>query len=291
MIRTKLALGTAQFGMSYGVANSTGAVELSEIKKILLLANSSQINTLDTAIAYGNSEKQLGMAGVRNFNVITKLPSIPDDCLSVSNWVESKISESLEKLHIEKLHGLLLHRPEQLHGAFGRQLYQSLKDVKQKGIVENIGVSIYSPTELDLIFEHHQFDIVQTPFNIVDQRIVSSGWLAKLKKLGVKVHSRSAFLQGVLLMSRSKLPPYFDKWKPFLDKWHSWIAENKVSPVWACLMFVAMFPEIDNVIVGIETVVQLKEIIEEFARNKPVTFPDIQCDDVELINPSMWSFL
>ena len=80
----KLALGTVQFGVPYGVANSTGQVPESEGSSILSYARTLGIDTLDTAIAYGESERRLGSIGVAGWNVITKLPEIPNDFENVT---------------------------------------------------------------------------------------------------------------------------------------------------------------------------------------------------------------
>ena len=71
----KLALGTAQFGMEYGIANKNGKVSLDEAKAIITLGRLAGIDTLDTAMAYGDSEESLGKLSTEDFHVITKLPS------------------------------------------------------------------------------------------------------------------------------------------------------------------------------------------------------------------------
>ena len=110
----KIELGTVQFGIPYGIANSKGQVEKKEAKNILDYAKSSGINSIDTAIAYGTSEKCLGEIGLDGFQVITKLPEIPHNYGNLKSWVLKHIKNSLSTLSVESLSGLLLHRPSQL---------------------------------------------------------------------------------------------------------------------------------------------------------------------------------
>ena len=110
----RLALGTVQFGLNYGIANQQGQVSHDEAKAILDHASAHGIDTLDAAIAYGNSEQRLGEIGVQHWQVVSKLPAIPEGCSDISQWVADSVKESLQRLKIKRLYGLLLHRPQQL---------------------------------------------------------------------------------------------------------------------------------------------------------------------------------
>ena len=176
----RLALGTVQFGLPYGVANKSGQVSRAEAKLMVRLALENGIDTLDTAIAYGESEKCLGEIGVENFKLVTKLPSIPDGCLDISGWIHEQVTSSLLRLGVEKLYGFLLHKSEDLLGPDGPELYRALDSLKEKGLVKKIGVSIYSPNELESLKKDFSFDLIQAPFNLIDQRLLYSGWMKKL---------------------------------------------------------------------------------------------------------------
>jgi len=233
----KLALGTVQFGLDYGIANEVGQVALEETQCILSFAKANEIDLLDTAIAYGNSEEVLGKLAVNEFRVVTKLPSFPDYQNNVALWVTEQVRESLARLGQKKLYGLLLHRSEDLWGSKGAQLIQALADLKNDGFVQKIGVSIYSPDELEVVFNKIKIDLVQAPLNVVDCRLQSSGWLDRLKDDGVEVHTRSAFLQGLLLMERSKIPQKFSRWSNLWDRWHEKLQDSGASPLEACLAY------------------------------------------------------
>jgi aryl-alcohol dehydrogenase-like predicted oxidoreductase len=287
----RLALGTVQFGIPYGIANKDGQVTRSTAKAMLQLAAVKGIDTLDTAIAYGESEACLGEAGVQGFNLVTKLPAIPDGCTDVKDWVRAQIAASFARLGVNSVYGLLLHRPDQLQGSDGQKLFDAMRDLKEVGLVQKIGVSIYAPSELDTLFSQYRFDLVQAPFSLIDRRLSQSGWLQKLKQEGVEIHTRSAFLQGVLLMPRSAVPSKFSPWSSLWNNWHDWLACHSVAPVCACLAYPLSFPEVDRVVIGADSEVQLEQIIDAGFHGVSDELPDIHCDDENLINPANWSRL
>jgi aryl-alcohol dehydrogenase-like predicted oxidoreductase len=130
----RLALGTAQFGMSYGIANHDGQVTRPAVRSMLDLAAANGIDTLDTAIAYGESEKCLGEVGVQRFKLVTKLPAVLDGCADVNSWVQEQVAASLDRLCVSVVYGFLLHRPQQLLGSEGKALYQTLQGLKETGL-------------------------------------------------------------------------------------------------------------------------------------------------------------
>lgn len=286
--KQKLALGTAQFGLPYGVANEGGKVPQDVVEHILASAHDSGIVTLDTAIAYGDSEKVLGSQNLQGFSVISKLFEVPNDCLDITAWVEKQVQASLSRLQIDSLGALLLHRPIQLLEADGQKLYQAMVKLKEQGLVKRIGISMYRFEELPEIINHFDFDIVQAPMNIFDQRMDTSGLLAQLKSTGVEVHIRSAFLQGLLLMAEDQVPAYFKPWAELLSAYHNWLRANNISPLQACLSYLDQHPNIDKIIVGVDSLQQLKQIIS--AIDKPtLEVPDfLQSIDEGLISPSRW---
>lgn len=285
---TRLALGTVQFGLEYGVANNQGRVSHLDAKAILEHALANGINLLDTAIAYGDSEQRLGEIGVQFWQVVTKLPAIPEDCISVSAWVENSVQDSLRRLRQKCLYGLLLHRPEQLLSKSGQELFDVLSNLKSRGLVEKIGISIYSPDELDVLCHHYKFDLIQTPFNVLDRRMIDSGWLVRLHEMGTEVHVRSVFLQGLLLMPSAKRPLYFARWQSLLSTWDDWLEEHKLTPVQACLQYALSFPEIAKVVVGVDSVEQLQEIITSAKGLLPPLPINFNTDDINLLSPANW---
>lgn len=288
MTATKLALGTVQFGLSYGIANSSGQVPRAVAKNMLQLARAKGIDTLDTAIAYGESESCLGEVGTQGFNLVTKLQAIPEGCGDARSWICEQMAASLGRLGVESVYGLLLHRPGQLLDTDGQLVFDALRELKEEGRVQKIGVSIYAPSELDLLGSRYRFDLVQAPFNLIDRRLATSGWLHRLKQEGVEIHTRSAFLQGLLLMPRAAIPAKFAPWVGLWDKWHNWLSQHSVTAVQASLAYPLMFPEIDRVVVGADCQDQLCQIIDAALADTIHDLPDLHCEDEKLINPAYW---
>jgi len=287
-LTSKLILGTAQFGQNYGITNVTGKVSEVEIKSIFRNARSNQIHTLDTASSYGDSELVLGNIGVSDFDVITKLPTIGSSTSRFYEIYENAIVSSLEDLKMSRIDTVLLHRPEELLSPYGDAIYNALRKLKDSGLVDRIGISIYSPDLLNEIYPNYLFDVVQVPLNIFDRRIITSGWLRRLSEMGVSVIARSVFLQGVLLSQISDLPDYFYQWRPHFKQWMEFYQENGLSALEASLQFIAQVPEIDKIIVGIESERQLTEIVR--AINNPVIIESnhLEISDLGLISPVHW---
>lgn len=287
----RLALGTVQFGLAYGIANQTGRVGLDEARRILSMAWSSGISTLDTAIAYGDSEQNLGEVGIDQWSIVSKLPAIPDFIVDANGWALEQIVGSLKRLGVAQLDAVLLHRPDQLFERQGHQLLAALQQMKSQRLVKKIGVSVYAPSDLDRIFDTFHFDVVQAPLNILDRRLVESGWTEKLKKLGVELHVRSAFLQGLLLMPASQRPQKFSRWAPIWTEWHRWLESECVTPLEACLRYVLSVPDVDKIVVGVDRVDQLMEILDA-AAGELLSLPKWpQVIETNLINPALWDQL
>ncbi len=285
---SRLILGTAQFGLDYGVANTAGRITKEAGRKILLTARQEGIRRLDTAIAYGISEQALGEYGVTDFEVISKLPAVPEDCKDAADWVEKQVFASLARLNVPVLDGLLFHRPDQLLGPQGKAIVRSLEQLVADQLVKKTGLSVYSPETLHAFLSACPVDIIQAPFNLFDQRLITSGWLPRLKAANIEVHTRSAFLQGLLLMPENKLPSYFAPWKTHIARWYNWLNKHpEITATQACLSAPLLQPGIDAVVVGVDNADQLRDIISMSTRTT-IALPDFQIEDIELIDPSNW---
>lgn len=289
--KQKIALGTVQFGIPYGIANQQGQVIESEAQNILDLARTNGIHTLDTAIAYGESERVLGGMSLDGFDIITKLPSIPNACTDISGWVERELEGSLSRLKVSKIDALLLHSPDQLTSAIGQTLYKALLKQRNEGIVKRIGISVYSPDELSILVKNFQFDLIQAPFNIIDNRLKKDGLFERIALSGTKLHVRSVFMQGLLLMSATSRPEKFNRWSSLWLTWDKWLKEVNLTPLQACLRYALSVPEIEKVILGVDSSVQLSEILRATEGSCPIPPLALNCSDLELLNPSLWNNL
>jgi len=289
--KAKIALGTVQFGVPYGIANSQGQVSREGAAAILGYAQSNGIDTLDTAIAYGNSEQRLGEIGTQGWQVVTKLPAIPEGCGDVAEWAVSSVQGSLHRLNCTSLYGLLLHRSQNLLECDGARLYDAMQELKQDGLVKKIGVSIYDPSELDSLCSRYRLDLVQAPFHFMDRRLIHTGWLERLRQQDTELHARSVFLQGLLLMSPDERPRKFERWASLWTKYDAWLKDVGLSPLQACLRYALSFPEINKVVIGLDSLAQLKEILQASEGLMPAIPEDVQTNDLDLLNPARWNQL
>jgi aryl-alcohol dehydrogenase-like predicted oxidoreductase len=290
----KLALGTAQFGMCYGVVNNTGQPSISTVQSILERAHGAGVLTLDTAYTYGDSEQILGrLLGNQNkFRIVTKTLSIQKDVVTKSNIedVEAAFRRSLKRLSRDRIHGLLVHHEDDLLVPGGDRLWAWMQSVQESGHADHIGVSVYSPHKLRALLERYPLGIVQVPFNIYDQRFAATRLLADLRSANVEVHGRSAFLQGLLLMDANDLPSRFAAIKPLQTRLHDCLRGNGMSPLSGSLAFCFNNPHINYVVMGCDTLEHFESILE--AVKKINGCPDLghfAIGDENVVNPSRWT--
>jgi len=288
----KLGIGTAQFGLAYGISNRSGQVPPDEVEKILKDAHGYGIKYIDTAALYGESESVLGrcLPNPHAFRVVTKTKHLShSNRRQIRGEIQSSLQASLDKLRCARVYGFLIHRAEDILSTESSAIIDELQAEKAAGMVEKIGVSVYTGAQVDKILDKFTPDIVQLPINILDQRLLRSGHLEFLKSKNVEIHARSVFLQGLLLMSPEEVPPFLDKAKPHLSKYHAYRQSLGIAATEAALSFVTNIPEIDVVICGIENTHQLSELC--VAAVKPCLIRDwskFALEDEEIINPVRW---
>jgi aryl-alcohol dehydrogenase-like predicted oxidoreductase len=284
-------LGAAQFGQNYGVANTIGYIDEKKAASIVRRSQEMGFDTLDTAIAYGESESILGNIGVDQWKIISKLPAIHESCLDINKWILNLTLESLNRLKIKKLYGLVLHRSNQLNESNGPDIYEALVALKHKGLVEKIGVSIYAPGDLEALWGKYRFDLVQAPLNILDRRMVCSGWAERIKRSDCELHVRSVFLQGLLLIPACRRPLQFARWSDIWDEWDRWLLKTGLTPLEACLRYVNSITTVDRLVVGVDSVEQLEEIVGS-ADGQLYNLPRFNpLRDERLISPARWNEL
>jgi len=294
-MQDRLAIGAVQFGMSYGVANRVGQISQGQAKKIVLAAQSSGIGLYDTAPCYGNSEQVLGQILPSQSQVMTKTHIVASEQVQASDLkaCECVFQASLNALGRASIYGVMVHATEDLNKVGSDRLYAWLCELKTRGLVEKIGVSVYTPEQVDWVTERYAVDLVQFPLSVMDQRMKAQGRLAKLKALGIELHVRSVFLQGLLLMGRAELPAYFAPYRDAIIFLHEQAQACVMTPLQLCLSFVMSLPEIDRVIVGVQTLTQLSEILQAVKRPLAPSLKKVDfqacCDHRSgLIHPAVW---
>ncbi len=279
----KLVLGTANFDLSYGFKKKKIEKKtIFSIKKI----SKKQIIYFDTAIGYGNSHKILGKY-FKKKKVITKFVTPLKNGKIDYKSLNLLLTKTLKDLKIKKLHSLLFHNVEDLMK--NRKSLEIIQKFKKKGLVDNIGVSVYSPDEIKKILIFWKPDIIQFPINIFDQRMLKKNLLSKLKKKKIVLMARSCFLQGILLKSN----PFFKEryFKNKHKKFVNWCANNKVSQLSACLIFIKSIKELDLLTFGFDNEIQLREILNNFKKKnfKKIKFSRFSlANKTRIIDPRLW---
>ncbi len=258
----KFCIGTAQFGLNYGISNKSGKISKEEIFAILDHAQTLGIDTLDTASAYGDSEKLIG-AYIKEhsakFNVISKFSN--ESCFNYDS-IRDAARKSLDDLHVKQLYGYLIHKFDDFRN--NKNMWESFVRLKKEGVALKIGFSLYQPKELDVLLDAKiPLDIAQFPFSIFDKRF--EPYLKILKDQRVEIHTRSVFLQGLVFMASQGLTEYFRVIDPKLQKLQALADRTGISIYAFCLNHILLNPMIDRVIIGVDGMTQLKDNCQSVA--------------------------
>jgi aryl-alcohol dehydrogenase-like predicted oxidoreductase len=273
----KLGLGTVQFGQAYGVSNTHGQVSRDDVAAILARAAAAGVTVLDTAANYGEAEGVLAAMNVTPFRVVTKT-------ISVKNGVDAVVARARQSAAALKADTLLVHAAGDLAEA---ALWPALQVLKADGIFRHIGISVYVADNPARMAERYCPDVMQLPFSLLDQRLLRDGTLARLQELGVEVHARSLFLQGLLFLET--LPPRLAHAAPHLAKIRRTIADHGLTPLVAALGFVLSRPEIAIGLVGVTRRTELDEILAAARLSAPVMdWAALALDDDTVLTPSRW---
>ena len=288
----KIALGSVQFGIPYGVSNNEGKTSKKQALSILNFAQKKGIRTIDTAPSYGDSERVLGkLFEGEEWDITTK--TLPFNSKSINEeqieQLRSVFRESLVSLHKKSIYGLLVHSCNDLLKPGGEKIFREMERLREIGMVKKIGVSVYNSKQIAAILGKFNIDLIQLPINILDQRLVNGGQLTRLKNHGVEIHARSVFLQGLLLMPLKNTPPWFDPIKETLELFHKEAKKRNMSALQLALSFVQSINEVDKIIVGINTLEHLYEVMSATSMRVNITeFSNISIDDPSFLNPANW---
>ena len=207
----ELCLGTAQFGLPYGITNTAGQVSETEVAQLLIQAQDAGIRYLDTAQAYGNAEMVLGrqLPASHRFKINSKLAAQSQPVFSAQDsdvW-EQVFLASCQRLGVLSLDALLLHAPADLRKPGGAHLEAWLLSLRDRGLVQRLGMSIYAAEDLEGV-NPGLLDLVQLPLSLLDQRLLQDGTLPRLRAAGTAIHARSFYLQGLLLTPAAQWPAW-----------------------------------------------------------------------------------
>lgn len=292
--KSKLGLGTAQFGLDYGISNKNGRIPSAEIKNILSLAKKANISVIDTAPAYGISERVLGenLTDANWCSIITKTKSLNTKEINEQELiqVEEAFTSSLKRLKKDKIYAVLVHAAQDLLVKGGDLLFAKLKSWQADDKIKKIGVSVYNKTEINEMRSRYKLDLFQIPVNIFDQRLYLDGTIEELAKEGVEIHARSVFLQGLLLMPLNNLPHFFHPIKKHLQNYHTELKNQNITPLTAALSFLQNIKAISTILVGVESARHLQECLQGLHCPINIDFAQFAISDLCYLDPRLWKF-
>lgn len=283
----RLGLGTVQFGQAYGISNTRGRVPRSEVEAILRRAADTGIGTLDTAAGYGEAEQVLGdlQALTVPFRLVTKTIPLKHGL----DAVLARARQSVETLARKPVDLLLVHSASDLLGDGAQALWHGLLGLRDEGLFGGIGISAYVADNPAALARKYRPAAMQVPTSILDQRLLQSGALTEMKSLGVEVHARSIFLQGLLFLADDKLPPKLKGAAPHLTALRQRLKNAGTTPLAAALAFALSQPEIDVAVIGLTTVTELDEILAAAEKPAPrLDWSACALEDPLVLTPSLW---
>lgn len=263
----ELCLGTVQFGKNYGINNQDGQPPLAKSLDMLRYATEHGINLLDTAAAYDEAEMVVGCFLQQTQQDVHLISKLRPDCLegnrcTIEDTIRNELKQTLEKLHVNSIYGYLLHNAEHL---YMDEVIAALKQLKKEGLIRHYGVSIYQIAD-GLAGIEKGCTIIQVPFSVFDQRAKNQGLLEQAIKNGVEIHTRSAFLQGLLMMDTDRIPEYLKKIRPYVEKLNAICEKYGVEKKDLLIGFVKQTSGISRLVFGVDNLVQLKEFVDIFNR-------------------------
>ena len=281
----KIALGTVQFGIPYGINNIKGIPDRNEIKNIFRLAHDSGITILDTAPAYGDAEIKIAELSDSQFNVVTKFSYAKNDV-----ELRDQLSKSLQDLGSPNVYGYLAHNADNLLKV--PELWRVLCEARDEESIKKIGYSLYNPEQLEMLLGNGFIpDLVQIPYSLLDRKFESA--FTVLKNLGAEIHIRSVFLQGLYLMDFEKLPMKLLPLKNELYQLHVCCKDFGIPMAALALNFVAQNSYVDKVIIGVDSSEQLQQNL--IFANSFTILPElldiiskINVQKKELLSPANW---
>lgn len=301
---SKITLGTAQIGFDYGIANIDGKPNFKTAIKLLEFAWDNGINTFDTAPSYGNSEEIIGSfisskskKDVRNIVISSKLSKIElKEKISFENLynhIIKEIFQSINNLKIKSIPIYLLHHAPDIHLKNGIVI-ECLNQIKEEGLIKKLGISVYDIKQVEVLLTYKEIDVIQVPFNLFDHRLIKTGLLKKLEKKKIIIFARSVYLQGLFFKSLNELPQDLRIAKKSLKKLIDITNNYQLDIAELAALFVRDTPEISSMVIGAESIAQVKKNIEILNKNplnkeiREVILEDFAEVPKKIIDPRLW---
>jgi aryl-alcohol dehydrogenase-like predicted oxidoreductase len=284
----KLALGVTQLGLDQPSYTYRGRSPEREAADIFSIAARSGVPVLDAQVGFGQAETTIGRIMPRPcpFRVLIKTGR----CDRGPDSVEDEARAALKRLRLDKADAIMVQSAADLFGAHGPAVWDRLRTLRDEGLFRAVGVSCFASDDPVGLARRFKPDIVQAPVSLLDQRLIVSGALAEIAGLGVEVHLRSIFLQGLLFLPPDRMPVALRGQAGPLSRVRRLIAEGRSDPLQAALAFALSRPEADAVIVGAATAAEVNAVIAAAASPPPdLDWDDLAIDDPQVLDSRRWA--
>jgi len=299
MKANKIVLGTAQLGFNYGITNKEGKPSRRDTFKIVKYALENGISYFDTAYSYGDSEIIIGnfiniYKGYKNkVNIITKMPSLKEEKTN-EEIINKYFFSSLKRLGQGSIFCYMVHDFNDIANNLD-VINKIFLKYKNEGLIKKIGVSIYDENQIKILIKYFDFDLIQIPINLFDQRLLKNSLLLDLKKRNIDIYARSIFLQGLIFLDESSLPLKFKNANKQIEPLNDISLKYNISKEEIALLFVNNITEIDKIVIGVEKISQLQRNIKILSKSESfnkiktlINFEDFFIKDTNIIDPRRW---
>ena len=283
----KLILGTAQFGLDYGINNSFGKPNEDKIQQMLDFAYINGIEWLDTADAYGNATELIGQyfkEHGQRFKINTKFKGN-------INSITYHLKSSLSKMNINQVDTYFYHSYDDFKNK--PEFLNELLKLKASGLIKKIGLSVYENYEFEKAALSSEIDVIQFPFNLLDNLQQRGSLMKFAKSRGKQLHARSVFMQGLFLKKCDNIPAKLAPLKPYLKQINRLSQQYNIEIEHLALAYAMQQPEIDQVIIGVDNIMQLQQniqiAIEPIDSQIINTIDQIFVQEIELLYPKNWN--
>lgn len=275
----KLGLGCSQLGLDQPPAAPRGRPPEREAVEALQIAARTGLKILDAQVQFPRAETLIGNLMPRPNPFRTLVRCVRPD--RGPDHVEDELRQCLRRLRLDKADTVMVQSAGDLFSSHGPAMWDRLKKLRDEGLFQGVGVSVFASDDPVGLARRFKPDVLQAPVSLLDQRLIVSGALAEIAGLGVEVHLRSIFLQGLLFLPPDRMPVALRGQAGPLSRVRRLIAEGRSDPLQAALWFALSRPEAHHVIVGVASAAELQAVIAA-AASAP---PDLDWDEMALEHP------
>lgn len=283
----KLGLGSGQFGLDQQ-AGARGRPRDAEARDILAIAARSGMGFMEVGRHAPSAEITLGQIMPKpnpfKLTVTTVRPDRGPDL------AEAEVRAQLARLGVGSVDAILAPSATDLFSAHGPELWDRLRKLKDDGLCKKIGVSVYASDDPVGLARRFKPDVIQAPASLLDQRLLIDGTLAELVSLGIEVHLRSIFLNGLLFLPPDRAPHHLQAAASRISRARRLIAEGRSDPLQAALGFALSRPEASAVLVGVASAAEMSAVVAAAMSPPPdLDWDEMALDDPDALDPRAWA--